>query len=130
MYPASKKFMRAISSCAVHHFHVICFESQKGRSSVVEQRPFKPLVVVSIPTAPTNHLPDWSGLNKFARGQKGQIEGHRSGSGAVVFSGTGDNRICKPSSPTRKYDCSPSRPGFAAKRCKAHFYVFLGASPH
>jgi len=25
----------------------------------------------SIPTAPTNHLPDWSGLNKFARGQKG-----------------------------------------------------------
>jgi len=26
---------------------------------------------ISIPTAPTNHLPDWSGLNKFARGQKG-----------------------------------------------------------
>ena len=25
----------------------------------------------SIPTAPTNHLPDWSGFNKFARGQKG-----------------------------------------------------------
>ena len=25
----------------------------------------------STPTAPTNHLPDWSGLNKFARGQKG-----------------------------------------------------------
>jgi hypothetical protein len=38
---------------------------------VVEQRPFKPKVVGSIPTAPTNHLPDWSGLNKFARGQKG-----------------------------------------------------------
>jgi len=27
--------------------------------------------VGSIPTAPTNHLPDWSGFNKFARGQKG-----------------------------------------------------------
>ena len=38
---------------------------------MVEQRPFKPKVVGSIPTAPTNHLPDWSGLNKFARGQKG-----------------------------------------------------------
>jgi len=25
----------------------------------------------SIPTAPTNHLPDWSGFNEFARGQKG-----------------------------------------------------------
>src|SRR5882762_1933729 len=25
----------------------------------------------SIPTAATNHLPDWSGLNKFTRGQKG-----------------------------------------------------------
>jgi hypothetical protein len=25
----------------------------------------------SIPTAPTNHLSDWSGLNKLARGQKG-----------------------------------------------------------
>jgi len=29
------------------------------------------LEVVFDPTAPTNHLPDWSGLNKFARGQKG-----------------------------------------------------------
>src|SRR5467141_3881471 len=28
----------------------------QGRSSVVEQRPFKPKVVGSIPTAPTNHL--------------------------------------------------------------------------
>jgi len=25
----------------------------------------------SIPTAPTNHLPDWLGLKKIARGQKG-----------------------------------------------------------
>jgi hypothetical protein len=24
-----------------------------------------------IPTAPTNHLPDWSGFNKLTRGQKG-----------------------------------------------------------
>jgi hypothetical protein len=28
--------------------------SKQGRSSVVEQRPFKPKVVGSIPTAPTN----------------------------------------------------------------------------
>jgi hypothetical protein len=28
-------------------------------------------LINSIPTAPTNHLPDWSGLNKFTRGQKG-----------------------------------------------------------
>ena len=47
--------MRAIGPCAAHHFHVICFESQKGRSSVAEQRPFKPLVVGSTPTAPTNN---------------------------------------------------------------------------
>jgi hypothetical protein len=26
---------------------------------------------ISIPTAPTKHLPDWSGFNEFARGQKG-----------------------------------------------------------
>lgn len=25
----------------------------------------------TIPTAPTNHLPDWSGFNNFTRGQKG-----------------------------------------------------------
>jgi hypothetical protein len=28
-------------------------------------------VVGSIPTAPTNHLLDWSGFKQFARGQKG-----------------------------------------------------------
>jgi hypothetical protein len=37
--------------------------------------PCKPLkslpLLFSIPTAPTNYLPDWSGLNKFTRGQKG-----------------------------------------------------------
>lgn len=43
----------------------------QGRSSVVEQRPFKPKVVGSIPTAPTNHLPDGWILSKFSRGQKG-----------------------------------------------------------
>ena len=35
--------MRAIGSCAAHHFPVICFDLQKGRSSVAEQRPFKSL---------------------------------------------------------------------------------------
>src|ERR1700733_11402085 len=54
--PPRKILMRAISSCAVHHFPVICFESQKGRSSVAEQRPFKPLVVGSTPTAPTSFI--------------------------------------------------------------------------
>jgi hypothetical protein len=42
-----------------------------GCSLWMNFRSFKPLVVGSTPTAPTNHLPDWSGFNKFARGQKG-----------------------------------------------------------
>jgi hypothetical protein len=29
--------------------------------------------VGSIPTAPTNHLPDWSDLDKTRRGKRGQI---------------------------------------------------------
>ena len=29
------------------------------------------VLLFSIPTAPTNHLSDWSGLSKNARGQKG-----------------------------------------------------------
>ncbi len=33
--------------------------------------PFKPKVMGSIPTAPTNHLPDGWILSKFSRGQKG-----------------------------------------------------------
>ncbi|MCU1240075.1 MAG: hypothetical protein JWO71_801 [Candidatus Acidoferrum typicum] len=39
--------------CALNSFNVRCC-SHQGRSSVVEQRPFKPKVVGSIPTAPTN----------------------------------------------------------------------------
>jgi hypothetical protein len=66
--------------------------SKQGRSSVVEQRPFKPKVVGSIPTAPTNHLPDWSGLNKKARGQKGANNSNDSVR-ARILSGTSDNRI-------------------------------------
>ena len=31
-------------------------QAPQGRSSVVEQWPFKPKVVGSIPTAPTNHI--------------------------------------------------------------------------
>ena len=57
--------------CARAHHPTSCACVRQGRSSVVEQRPFKPKVVGSIPTAPTNHLPDWSGFNRFARGQKG-----------------------------------------------------------
>jgi hypothetical protein len=49
-------------------------------------------VVVSIATAPTNHPPDWSGLSKNARGQKGADKPDdpvRAG----ILSGTSDSRI-------------------------------------
>jgi hypothetical protein len=42
----------------------------QGRSSVVEQRPFKPKVVGSIPTAPTNPI-DW--ISKSCEGQPGRV---------------------------------------------------------
>ena len=41
---------------------------------MVEQRPFKPKVVGSIPTAPTIYLSDGWTLNKNTRGQKGADE--------------------------------------------------------
>ncbi len=50
--------LRGGALCALNSFNVRCCSSQ-GRSSVVEQRPFKPKVVGSIPTAPTNHPSDW-----------------------------------------------------------------------
>ena len=46
---------------------------QKGRSSVVEQRPFKPKVVGSIPTAPTSFLIHSERLASFARQQKAAL---------------------------------------------------------
>ena len=58
---------------------------------MVEQWPFKPKVVGSIPTAPTIHLPDGWTLNKNTRGQKGADRAN----GPVLcffFGGTGDNR--------------------------------------
>ena len=39
--------------CEGGRIHVIWWDSKQGRSSVVEQWPFKPKVVGSIPTAPT-----------------------------------------------------------------------------
>jgi hypothetical protein len=45
----------------------------QGRSSVVEQRPFKPKVVGSIPTAPTSLLILYKGLAKSVRQQKAAI---------------------------------------------------------
>ena len=39
--------------CLLNQFRVRCCGRFQGRSSVVEQRPFKPKVVGSIPTAPT-----------------------------------------------------------------------------
>src|SRR6266852_925351 len=61
----------------------------QGRSSVVEQRPFKPKVVGSIPTAPTNHPCDWQALSKSARGQNKLGDSVR----AFIVGGTSDNRI-------------------------------------
>ena len=49
------------SRCEPSCFHVRYSDAIQGRSSVVEQRPFKPKVVGSIPTAPTNSL-----LNVYA----------------------------------------------------------------
>jgi hypothetical protein len=48
-------------------------------------------LVGSIPTAPTNHLPDGWTLNKNTRGKKGQILSMIRF--CACFSGTGDNRI-------------------------------------
>src|SRR5712691_9025884 len=45
----------------------------QGRSSVVEQRPFKPKVVGSIPTAPTSFLIHFTGLATTARQQKAAL---------------------------------------------------------
>ena len=46
-----------IGTCAPTHFQVRYFDRLQGRSSVVEQWPFKPKVVGSIPTAPTSPSP-------------------------------------------------------------------------
>jgi hypothetical protein len=49
---------RLSAPCPQKVFRVICSEPLlQGRSSVAEQRPFKPLVVGSTPTAPTNLNP-------------------------------------------------------------------------
>jgi hypothetical protein len=54
-------------------FRVLWFTPFQGRSSVVEQRPFKPLVVGSIPTAPTSFLIHSTGLAETARQQKAAL---------------------------------------------------------
>lgn len=62
---------------------------------MVEQRPFKPKVVGSIPTAPTNHPSDWWELTETARGQKGADSLHDPVL-ALILGGTSDGRICEP----------------------------------
>jgi hypothetical protein len=47
---------------------------------------------ISIPTAPTNHLPDWLGLNENARWQKG-ADKPDDPVREQILSGTSDNRI-------------------------------------
>jgi hypothetical protein len=65
-----KKSPFVATGCAIHASELQkrpCYNQrlrQQGRSSVVEQRPFKPKVVGSIPTAPT--MPN-----------KRQVVGHR-----------------------------------------------------
>ncbi len=54
------------------------------------------LDIPSYRTAPTNHLPDWSGLNENARGQKG-ADRPDDPVRALVFGGTSDNRILESS---------------------------------
>jgi hypothetical protein len=53
------------------------------------------VLVVSIPTAPTIHLPDRWTLNKNMRGQKGADRANDPVS-VFLLSGTGDNRIRLP----------------------------------
>ena len=65
-------FLRgALPRMCANFFSCKMFRPFQGRSSVVEQRPFKPKVVGSIPTAPTIHLSDGWTFNKNTRGQKG-----------------------------------------------------------
>ncbi len=63
----------------------------QGRSSVVEQRPFKPKVVGSIPTAPTNYPCGRWAVIKNARGQKG-ADSLDDPVRASIFGGTSDHR--------------------------------------
>jgi hypothetical protein len=70
---------------------------------VVEQRPFKPKVVGSIPTAPTIHLPDGWTLNQNTRGQKGANK-LDDPVHALVFGGASDNRILQNMVDNRRKD--------------------------
>jgi len=56
--------LRCIARVRPVFFQVRCIAQLQGRSSVVEQRPFKPKVVGSIPTAPTNKSPISTGFSK------------------------------------------------------------------
>jgi hypothetical protein len=64
--------------------------SKQGRSSVVEQRPFKPKVVGSIPTAPTNISFISNNLRLF-EGPQGAINARRLAQGAL-----GERLYCSP----------------------------------
>jgi hypothetical protein len=74
---------------------------------VVEQRPFKPKVVGSIPTAPTIHLPDEWTLNENRREQKGANK-LDDPVRALVFSGASDNRILQNVVDNRRKDMNDS----------------------
>ena len=58
-------------------FRILWCEPQ-GRSSVAEQRPFKPLVVGSTPTAPTSFLLQLTGLPNSAGQQKAALRNETS----------------------------------------------------
>lgn len=67
-------------------FNALAFPSIPSNSLT-----FRP-VVFSIPTAPTNHLPDGLGLNENSRGQKGADKANDPVP-CFFFSGASDNRI-------------------------------------
>ena len=64
--------------CGEHSCYNTKFTSQ-GRSSVVEQLPFKPKVVGSIPTAPTNQPFFLEQLSDLSRRQKAAIRRESQG---------------------------------------------------
>jgi len=70
--------------------------SKQGRSSVVEQRPFKPKVVGSIPTAPTN---------KFR-----ETKGFRDQPDALFSSDSHCSEKCREERPCRPKKFSPHDP--------------------
>src|SRR6266852_206155 len=72
--PIPRWLTKSSDPCPQVVFRVRCQKTPQGRSSAVEQRPFKPLVVGSIPTAPTSFVIHSQGLAISARQKREQLE--------------------------------------------------------